>query len=128
MLLRQILLWLPMIVIAFANAALRELFLNKYFTELRANQFSTLTLILFCSVYIWLVFPSLNIQDQKHALFVGALWTSLTVMFEFSMGLLTHKSWSFMLNNYNLLQGHIWPLFLIWLFFLPVIVSLLRIK
>ncbi|HQW11121.1 MAG TPA: hypothetical protein PK076_05890 [Saprospiraceae bacterium] len=58
---KYFLFWIPMIVLAFANAALRELVLIKYLTELKANQLSTLTLMLLCCIYIVFVYPYLTI-------------------------------------------------------------------
>lgn len=68
---KHFLLWLPMIALAFANATLRELVLIKHFSEFRAHQVSTLTLIILCSVYIGLIFPVMNIQNSRQALFIG---------------------------------------------------------
>ena len=125
---KHFLFWLPMIVIAFANATLRELVLIKHFSEFRAHQLSTITLIILCSVYIWLVFPLLNIQNSKQAFIIGFVWMLLTVAFEFLLGRLTNKSWSYLLRDYNLFAGRIWLLFLVCLFILPYLFYILRNK
>lgn len=117
---RYFLLWLPMIALAFANAAIRQLIFIKYFTELRAHQFSTITLMSFCSVYVWLIFSFLNIQKSGQAFRIGLMWMILTIAFEFSLGRLTNHSWTELLQQYNFFSGHIWPLFLLWLLFLPL--------
>ena len=124
--LKHFLLWLPMIAIAFANATLRELFFIKHFSDLRAHQLSTLTLMLLCAIYIWLVFPKLNIQNALQALFIGLVWLLLTVAFEFSLGRLTNKSWDYLLRDYNILAGRIWLLFLLSLFLLPYLLYFFR--
>ena len=123
---KHFLLWLPMIVIAFANATLRELMFIKQFSEFRAHQLSTITLIIFCSIYVWIVFPLLRIQNSKQALFIGFVWMLLTVAFEFSLGRLTNKSWEYLFRDYNLFAGRIWLLFLICLFLLPCVFYALR--
>lgn len=122
------LLWLPMIVIAFLNATLRQLIFINYFNDLRAHQLSTITLIIFCSVYVWFVFPFLNIQDYKQALLIGLVWSLLTVAFEFSLGRLTNKPWGILFQDYNLLAGRIWPFFLLCLFLLPSLLYFIRKK
>jgi hypothetical protein len=109
-----------MIALAFANAAIRQLIFIKYFTELRAHQFSTITLMSFCSVYVWLIFSFLNIQKSGQAFRIGLMWMILTIAFEFSLGRLTNHSWTELLQQYNFFSGHIWPLFLLWLLFLPL--------
>lgn len=70
---KHILLWLPMILIAFANAMLREKVIIKHYSEFHAHQLSTLTFIVLCSVYVWLVYPMLQIQRPGHALVIGML-------------------------------------------------------
>lgn len=121
-------LWLPMIVIAFANATLREMVFVKYFSEFRAHQLSTLTLIILCSVYIWFVFPVLNIHNSKLAFAIGIVWVLLTVAFEFSLGRLTNKSWEHLFRDYNIFAGRLWLLFLFCLFILPYIYYIIRNK
>lgn len=123
---KHFLLWLPMIVIAFANATLRELVFIKQFSEFRAHQLSTITLIIFCSIYVWFVFSLLSIQNSKQALFIGFVWMLLTVAFEFSLGRLTNKSWEYLFRDYNLFAGRICLLFLICLLLLPCVFYALR--
>lgn len=123
---KQILLWLPMIVIAFGNATLRELFFIKYYSEFRAHQLSTITLIVLCAIYIWLVIPLLNIQNSRQAFLIGIVWVLLTVVFEFTLGRLTNKSWEYLLRDYNIFDGRIWLVFLISLFLLPYVCYVLR--
>ena len=122
------LLWLPMILIAFANAMLREFFFIKHFTELRSHQLSTITLIILCIIYVWFVFPLMKIQTAQQCFMVGIAWVLLTVGFEFTLGRLTNKSWDYMLRDYNLIAGKIWLIFLICLFLLPYIVFVIRNK
>ncbi len=128
MTIKHIALWLPMIVIAFANATLRELVFIKYFNEFRAHQLSTITLIILCSIYIWFVSPMLSIQNSKQAFLIGFVWVILTVAFEFSLGRLTNKSWEYLFRDYNIFAGRIWLLFLFCLFILPYLVYIIRNK
>jgi len=124
--LKHFLLWLPMIAIAFANATIRQLVFTKYFSDLRAQQFSTITLIILCTIYIWFVFPFLNIQSGNQAILIGLVWVVLTVLFEFSLGRLVRRSWESLLQDYNITAGRIWPGFLICLFLLPYMFYLLK--
>ena len=119
MIVRYFLLWLPMIALAFANAALRELVLARRFPNLRAHQLSTITLMIFCMIYITLIFPVLRLENVKQALLAGFMWMVLTILFEFSLGRLLKRSWTELLQQYNLTSGHIWPVFLLFLLLLP---------
>jgi hypothetical protein len=124
--LRHFLLWLPMIVLAFVNATLRELVLIKQFSEVRAHQLSTVSLMILCAVYSWFIFPLLKIKTINQSLLIGFAWVLLTVAFEFTLGRLTNKSWSYLLRDYNLFAGRIWLLFLICLFLFPGLFFVVR--
>jgi predicted transporter len=119
MMYKYFLFWLPMIVIAFANATLRELVFIQYMKESFAYQLSTITLIVFTGIYVGLIFPFLNIKTSKQAFLAGGIWVILTGVFEFFLGRLSNKPWKQLLENYNLSTGHIWPLFLLALFLFP---------
>lgn len=126
MLARYFILWIPMIVIAFGNATFRQLIIIKHMDELRAHQLSTITLIILCSIYVWLIFPRLNIPGIQQAFVAGGLWVFLTVLFEFTLGFFTGRSLTLMIQDYNMLDGRIWPLFLLWLFLLPYVNYIIR--
>ena len=123
---KHFLLWLPMIAIAFANATIRQLVFIKYFNELNAHQLSTVTLIILCFIYTGFVFPFLNIQNGKQAILIGLIWVALTVLFEFSLGRIVNRSWENLLQDYNIIEGRIWLLFLICLSFMPCLFYALR--
>lgn len=123
---KHFLFWLPMIAIAFANATLRELVFTKSMNELKSHQLSTITLIILCSIYVWLVFPLQSIQNSKQAFLLGFIWVLLTIAFEFSLGRLTNKTWSYLFQDYNIITGHIWFVFLLWLFFLPYMCYIIK--
>jgi len=126
MAIKHFLFWLPMIIIAFTNAALRELVIIKDFSEFTANQLSTITLILFCAVYIWFVIPFLNIQNSGQAILIGIVWVVLTIAFEFTLGRLTGKPWIELFREYNFFAGRIWLLFLLCLLIFPYLFALIR--
>jgi hypothetical protein len=102
--------------------------LLKYFSELRAAQYSTLSLIILCFFYVWLVFSLLKIRNSRQALLIGLLWVILTVTFEFSFGRLTDKTWEMLFQDYNLIAGRLWVLFLLSLSTLPYFIYKLKSK
>ena len=118
--------WLPMIPIAFANATIRELVFIKHFSALRAHQLSTVTLMTLCAVYVWFLFPALDIHQRRQAFAYGFVWMVLTIAFEISLGRFTNKSWTYILGDYDLFAGRIWPIFLVWLLLLPYGVFIIR--
>lgn len=124
--LQYFLYWLPMIFLAFSNAALRQLVFIKYMNELRAHQVSTIVLIIVCSFYIWFIFPFIKLQNTKEAFLIGLFWVALTILFEFIMGLISNRPMSTLFHDYNILAGRIWILFLLSLFFLPFLCFILK--
>ena len=123
---KHFLLWLPMIAIAFANAAIRQLVFVKYFNQLRAHQLSTISLIILCALYVGFIFPFINVRDSKQAISIGLMWVGLTVLFEISLGRLTNRSWENLLQDYNIIAGRLWLLFLICLCLMPYVFYLLK--
>lgn len=123
---KLLLYWLPMIPIAFVNAAIRETLFARYVSETSAQQLSTITLVIFCFIYTWFVFPRLLIQNTSPALVTGIIWAVFTVLFEFSLGLMLKHPLQELLANYNIAEGRLWPLFLICLSLMPY--TCLKIK
>ena len=113
--LKYILAWLPMILIAIANGLLRENVLTKFLSELRAHQASTATMILFFGIYIWGVTKLWKPESAKQALLIGLIWLVMTVIFEFGFGhFIMGHPWSRLFHDYNLMAGRVWILVLIW--------------
>jgi hypothetical protein len=118
--LKYILLWLPMVPIAVANGAARQLWYGKHMAELTAHQVSTCTGILLLGVYMWRVFAAWPLASAGQAAAVGLAWVALTVAFEFLFGhYLAKQPWTVLLANYNVFRGHLWPLVLAWVGFAP---------
>ena len=60
---------------------------------------------------------------------VGTLWLFLTILFEFSFGgLVMGNSLDKLISDYNLFKGRTWSLFLLCVFFSPMIVNKLFLK
>jgi hypothetical protein len=119
---KYLLAWFPMIIIAVINGAARDLWYKKYVGELRAHQISTFTLILLFGLYIYFIIAKFRPSSGKQALYIGLLWLTLTVIFEFGLGLLRGSSWSTMLEDYNIFHERVWILILIWTVLAPYLI------
>ncbi len=120
---KYILAWFPLIFIAIANGLFREKFLASCLNELQAHQMSTASMILLFGVYVWILFKIWSPISANQAIFIGIIWLFLTVIFEFLFGhYVAGHSWAKLLNDYNVLQGRVWVLVLIWIFIAPYIV------
>jgi hypothetical protein len=53
---KYLLAWIPMVLIAIANGALRQAWYGKHLGELQAHQVSTVSGVLLFGAYIWLTF------------------------------------------------------------------------
>jgi len=114
------LLWIPMLVIAVANGALRQATFAKVMPELRAHQLSTLIGAVLMGLFIWFVVRRWPPASGRQALLIGLVWLLLTVAFECFMGLaLAHRPLSQVVQDYNVFSGRVWVLFLIWLALAP---------
>ena len=124
---RYVLAWVPMLIIAVANGALRQATFAKVMPELRAHQLSTLIGSVSIGLFIWLVIRMWPPSSGRQAVLIGVVWLLLTVAFEFFMGLvLAHRSLAQVLHDYNLLAGRVWVLFLAWLTLAPWVFFRLR--
>ena len=115
------LLWLPMLLIAIANGALREFVFKKYVSNLPAHQLSTITLIILFAVYIGFVINRFPPASSRQAIFIGLVWVVLSLIFEFGFGRYRGRSWPQLFEDYNLLKGRIWILIPLWLAIAPYI-------
>lgn len=86
--LKYILFWLSMIIIAVINGTARDLWYKKYIGELAARQISTLSLMLLLGMYINVIIKKYPPQSASQAFQIGLIWVLLTLGFEFGMGLI----------------------------------------
>jgi hypothetical protein len=117
--LKYILLWFPMLLIAIINGAIREFFLKKYLTELAAHQLSTATLIILFAFYIWIIVRQFPPHSGGMAIGIGVIWVFMTLAFEFGFGRYRGNSWETLLQDYNLLKGRLWLFIPVWLLIAP---------
>lgn len=115
MLWKYALLWLGLPILAIINGTIRNLFYKDALGELLAHQLSTASLIVLIGAYTWLFGFLWRIQSTSQALIIGLIWVSLTIAFEFIFGhyVMGHP-WARLLHEYNILQGRVWLLVLIW--------------
>lgn len=111
-----------MVTIAVANGAVREAGLKRWMSETRARQLSTVLLILFFALYMAAIFRLWPVDSARQARAVGAAWLALTLAFELGLGRwVSHRSWSQMLAEYNLLAGRLWLLVPLWVAIAPYV-------
>ena len=121
--------WFVLVVVAVGNGMLREATYGSVVTELRAHQLSTLTGMILCGGSVWVFSRYFPIESARTAVSIGAVWLALTIAFEFTFGhYVAGHSWQSLLNDYDLVSGRIWVVFLVWLFLLPYLVYRLGVR
>ncbi len=127
MLIRYMLAWAALAVIAIANGILREVTYGRTLPESTAHQLSTLTAIIFSGFFVWWLSRLGPLESGPQAWLVGFIWLVLTVTFEFGFGhFVAGHSWTHLFADYNLLAGRVWLLFLVWVTVMPYIFYKLR--
>ena len=72
---------------------------------------STVSLSALILLFGWMTLPWIGPRTLQEAWIVGALWTGLTLVFEFLGGhFIFGKPWAELLADYNLLAGRIWSM------------------
>lgn len=118
--LKYLLAWPGLLLLAILNGAVREFAYKKTLGELPAQQVSTLTLMILVTVAAWAFNRRWKIETARQALAIGFVWLLLTIAFEFLFGhFVTGHSWTMLLQNYNIVEGKLWVVFLIWITIVP---------
>lgn len=119
--------WLLLLTVAIGNGMLREAGFARVLPELAAHQLSTLTGMVFTGLCAWWLLRVWPLQAARQAWRVGLLWLLLTVAFEFLFGhFVAGHTWQHLLHDYNLAQGRLWSLFLLWIAVMPYLFYRLR--
>jgi len=115
--------WFVLVVLAILNGIFRESVISPKTNEQIGHLLSSLIFIL---VIFLMTYLFLKLQKTTHSpsvmLWIGALWLSLTIVFEFVFGhFIIRHPWSKLLADYNLLQGRVWLFVLLATFLAPYI-------
>ena len=118
--------WFGLMVLAIINGVARNSLYGPYMNELTAHQSSTATGIALVLAATWLMNRRWVIPDKTTAQAIGVTWLIATVLFEFGFGhYVMGHSWDRLLQDYNLLEGRVWLLFLAATTAIPYIVHVM---
>jgi len=119
--------WLVLLLLAMVNGIVREATFGKHLPDLQAHQLSTLMAIVLAGLAVWLFSFWDQPKSLRESLLIGAIWVLLTIAFEFVFGrFVVGHSWERLFQDYNLLAGRVWLIFLLWMFMLPYIAFRIR--
>jgi len=109
--LRALLVWLLLCVLAVINGAVREAALVPSLGVAAAHVASTALLCAIILVVAWLTTRWVGARTARDAWRVGLLWVTLTLAFELLAGHYAFgASWSALLADYDVTRGRVWIL------------------
>lgn len=124
--LKALMIWAAILVLAILNGALREAFLIPWLGTVPGLVLSGVLLSAFIIGVTYVALPWLDARRVSQLLAVGLGWFALTLVFEFSLGVWQGKSWSVLLEAYTFKGGNIWPVVLLVTALAPYIAARLR--
>lgn len=120
---RYLLVWVLLAVVAVTNGIIRQATYGKSLSDLTAHQVSTVTAIVATGFTVWIVSRFWPIESSGQSWIIGICWFALTVAFEFGFGhFVAGHTWGRLLADYNLLEGRVWSLFLLWMLTMPFVI------
>jgi hypothetical protein len=127
MLLRTVIVWFVLLVIAIANGAVREALLIPATGEAAGRAISTVMLSLAILILTWATIRWIRPRTPGDAWRIGGVWVALTLAFEFLAGhYLFGTPWSALREDYDVLHGRIWVLVLVTTAVAPTIAARAR--
>lgn len=120
---KYLLVWLLLAIVAIANGVVRQGTYGKVIPELLAHQVSTVTAVIASGAVVWFVGQRWVIESASQAWTIGLLWLLFTLVFEFGFGhFVAGHTWERLLSDYNIFEGRVWVLFLVWIAIMPYLV------
>ena len=113
LILKTLAIWVGILLLAALNGALRELILIPQFGTATSFILSGVLLSVLIFVVTYLSLPWLGARRSTELVGIGLGWLALTIVFEFSFGLLQGESWQVLLEAYMFKGGNIWPAVLV---------------
>jgi hypothetical protein len=127
MILRTVVIWFLLMILAIGNAGIRAAVFTPKFGEQTGHVISTVSLCLIIFIVSWFSIVWINPASARAAFFVGLIWFVMTISFEFLAGhYLFGNSWDRLFADYNVLKGRIWSFVLITNLLSPWIMYSLR--
>jgi hypothetical protein len=104
--------WLILLVIMFANGAVRVGLLQPRLGEDVARRVASLVGVVLVVAFSYAYVRRTGSESPARLLAVGVVWLVLTLLFEFGFGRASGRSWAELFADYDLARGRLWPLVL----------------
>ncbi len=124
---RALVVWLIIICAEILHAVLRSLFLEPFVGDFRARQIAVFTGALIILSIAFFFIKWLRAANYFQLFIIGFFWLILTISFEIAFGkFVLNLSWERIVEDYNILNGGLLPLGLLFLLFSPLIAAKIR--
>jgi hypothetical protein len=125
--LRALALLALIIVAEVVNGTVRTLFVAPLVGDFTARQIGTVTGCMLIGLIAWFGSPWLRAGSPRAQWAVGLLWLTLMLGFEITFGrLVAGASWQRLAEDYNLMQGGLLGLGMLWLLCAPRLATAVR--
>ena len=126
-LLKALILWIAILVLAILNGILREKALIPAIGGFAGLIASGIVLSVCIFLVAFLAAPWYSPLPSSQYWLIGLSWLLLTLLFEFSFGrFVQHKDWAQLLQSYTFKGGNIWPVVLAFTLLSPWLTARLR--
>jgi hypothetical protein len=123
---RAFLVWLVICAAEFVHGALRNLYLAPLIGDFRARQVTVFTGSLLILAIAYTMSGRLRPYTRRHLIAVGLFWLVLTLCVDLALGRATGRSWDDLLAEFEVWNGGLFPLGLLFLVFAPLLAVHLR--
>jgi len=119
--------WFVIAFLAIANGLFRESFLVPNFGQSMALPVSGMLLSLIVFIVTYLSFPLFGKHNTAAYFLIGLQWVLMTLLFEVFFGhYMMGKSWSEILQLFNIMKGNLFSIVLIVSLFSPLLVAKIK--
>jgi len=119
--------WFLLAVLAIINGVARNAYVSPHVGEYAGHVISSIVFSVVIFIVTFLFIRVFGFSDASRFILLGALWTLMTVGFEFIFGhYVAGHPWSKLFADYNIFKGRIWILVLLATFISPYLAAKLR--
>ncbi|GIT97710.1 hypothetical protein TSL1_05310 [Sulfurovum sp. TSL1] len=125
--LKTSMIWFVIVILAIANAIFRETVLVSLLGQNIAMPLSGILLSLIVFIVTYLFFPLFGKNNILIYFLIGLQWVVMTLLFEFLFGhYVIGKSWSSLLQVFNIMKGDLMILVLLVSLVSPILVAKIK--
>lgn len=122
------LVWFLIIIAETLHGILRTLYITPIIGDHAARQIGVLIGSVLIFMIAWFTVERIGAYTRKDQFTIGAVWVILTILFEFLLGIILNYPLSRILSDYDITRGGFMGLGIIFMLFVPMLVSMLKGK